>query len=99
MRNVGEAELEVEHEVRVAQAQRHLGELEVVEVGGAGELVRVLAVARLCRCDGLVDEAACLGDPCPHLGELVVRRGRERRRREGAGRDQRQQDDEAAHQP
>ena len=33
--HLGERELGVEHEVRVAQAQRDLDELEVVEVGGA----------------------------------------------------------------
>ena len=53
---LGERELEVEHEVRVAQAQRQLRELEVVEVRLAREVVAPLAVAGLRRLYRLVDE-------------------------------------------
>ncbi len=40
-----ERELHVEHEVRVAQPERHLRVFEVIEVRRAGELVAALAVA------------------------------------------------------
>ena len=96
---LGEAELEVEDEIRVAKPERHLGELEVVEIGGAGDVVRLFAIPGRRSRDGLVDEPARLGHPGPHVGELVLGRGREGRRREGAGRDQRQQEREPAHQP
>ena len=88
-----EAELEVEHEVRIAEPQRHFRELEMVEIGGAGEVVSTVAVTRLRGSDRLVDEAASFGDACPDLGELVARRGRDaparrtrRRRSERTGR-------------
>ena len=90
-----EAELEVEHEVRVAEPERHFSELEMVEIGGAGEVVRAVAIAGLRGSDSLVDEAAGFGDTCPDLGELVARRGREGRARERAGGDQSEQDGEA----
>ena len=94
-----EAELQVEHEVRVAQAQRHLRQLEVVEVGGPGEVVGTIAVARLRGGDRVVDEPLRLGDASSNLGKLVARRGCDRGRRERNGADQREQDGEPAHQP
>ena len=84
---LGEAELEVEHEVRVAQPERHLGELEVVEVGRAREVVRALPIARACSGDGLVDERVRARDLRAGGGELVVARrppGRQARRRRRA---------------
>ena len=93
-----EAELQVEHEVRVAEPERHLRELEMVEIGGPGEVVRAVAVPGRRGSDGLVDEAAGFGDACPDLRELVVRRGGDGRCRERAGGDQSEQDGEPAHQ-
>ena len=55
-RSFAKLELQVEHEVRVAEAERHLGQLEVVEVGRPREVVGTIAVAGLRRRDRLVDE-------------------------------------------
>ena len=66
-----ELELGVEHQVRVAQAQRDLDVLVVVEVGGARELVGPLVVAGL---RSRVATARSAG------GRSRSRRGRARRR-------------------
>ena len=42
---LGELEFQVEDEVRVAQPERNLCELEVIEVRGPGDVVRTFAVA------------------------------------------------------
>src|SRR6185295_18832776 len=93
-----ETELQVEHEVRVAEPERHLRELEVVEICGPGKVVRVLAVPDRRGGDSLVDEAAGFGDACSDFRELFVRRGSECGRRESAGGDQSEQDGDPAHQ-
>ena len=56
-----ELELGVEHLVRIPQAHRDLHELVVVQVGGAGEPVRALAVAVL---DGLERSGPPAPTPC-----------------------------------
>jgi hypothetical protein len=71
----------VEDEVGVAQAQRDLDELEVVEVGRAHDPVSALAVARLIGFERLTDEHPRLRDlPPPALERAVGGRRRRRRR-------------------
>ena len=69
---LGERELGVEHEVRVAQAQRDLDELEVVEVGGAGQLVGLVGVARLVGLSASATSARATRHLVPAALELIA---------------------------
>ena len=87
---VGEVELEVQDEVRVAQAQRDLGVLEVLEVRLARELVAALAITCPGRVDSLIGELAGDLDLVERLVDgHVLRRGRagQSQRRRGRGED------------
>jgi hypothetical protein len=88
----GVLELGVEHEVRVAQAQRDLDELEVVEVGLLRQRVGAVAVARLVGLKRLREQHARRVD----LAVAAVDRGvgGERRRGEREQRDEGQEADE-----
>ena len=74
-------ELRVDHQVRVAQAQRDLDELEVVEVGGARERVRLVAVPGLQRVERPAEDHPRLVDLL--LGALGRDGGAERGRGDG----------------
>ena len=88
---LGEGELGVEDEVGVAQPQRDLDALEVVEVGVAGQAVGARPVTRLDGVERGGDLGARQGHLAAALGELVaaVRRGHTGQRR---GEDERQDD-------